>query len=174
MIYAEAIGDQCSLYMDEIEQEALENNGLRAWDNNDFENDYIKTPPKDITSLTSEQLGQYYWTLTQYEAYTNTLLTRAELEYECAKDQYYYAYREGMHEYSSASANSSRKMTAEERSIEINGSPGIREYFQYKKKCQSKINTLKRHQDSIKIFREVCSREISRRESEFKNCKRNV
>lgn len=123
--------------------------------------------PKNITDVTSKDLGEYLNAFTQQNMYMKTLLGWAECLQEDSRRMYAEVsapkYRELL--------NSKLSETAKEK--EVNSCEDIKPYFDEYMDCRIKISLIKSNIESIESAIFTISREVSRRTGDFNIENRN-
>lgn len=123
--------------------------------------------PREITEVTSRDLGEYLNAFTQQKVYMRTLLGRAELLEEDSRRKYF-ASTEGLyHQYSDTKLSE----TAKDRLI--NSDEEVMPFFEEYKNAKSRVSLLKSSIENIEDIIFLLSREVTRRNSDFDTEARN-
>lgn len=153
--------------LDQVEEE-LESEGIKLFDNEDIMDDYLRLPA-DLTEEPSKELGKYFTTLTKQKVWTRTLLGRASAvlrevteELDDIKDKVF--------------SELPAKMSVTEknlklRSHEIYGEKAT-ELLKSVAVLEEKTNILKDYLENLIDCIFAVSREVSRRESDWDDDKR--
>lgn len=156
-------------FLSSLEDE-LENQGVVFWEtekNLNIEEEYLFLP-RDITNVTSRELGNYLNAFTQQKMYIRTLLGRTEIEVEKARKKYIESSEQV---YKTLSTNGKLSETAKERIInaEENVKPYYYSYLEWLQRKNLLISNITNIEDAIFLI----SREVSRRTSDFADENRN-
>lgn len=155
-------------YMDRMEND-LEKQGLTFFQpdiNLDIDSDFLSLP-REITEVTSKDLGEYLNAFTQQKMYYRTLYGRATLLVEEAQRVYYEV---SAREYEIRSREKLSE-TAKERII--NSKPEIRPYYEALRDCTRKQEIISQAILNIEDAIFMISREVSRRNSDYDSENRN-
>ena len=131
-----------------------------------IDNDYLSLP-RDITEVTSKELGRYMNAFTQQKVYMRTMENYAELSAEEARR----AYVDVSARYFSEYLGSKLSETAKER--EVNSQSDVREAYEEWIDCKNKVKLIQSNILSIEEILFMLSREVSRRTGDFGNESRN-
>ncbi len=138
-----------------------------------FENDYLNIDddylmlPREITEITSKELGEYLNAFTQQKMYMRTLSGRLSLYIEDCRRKYYEVSAERYRRLT----NDKMSETAKERVIITSDEvrPYYEEYIDFKNKGKILENSIANIEDTIFLL----SREISRRTGDFADDRRD-
>lgn len=131
-----------------------------------IDKDYL-TLPKNLTEVSTRDLGEYLNAFTQQKVYMRTLLGYAEMFLEDSRSQYSLA-SEAIYK---RLLNTKLSETSKER--EVNSDPSVRPYFEAYLEYKSKVRLLGMNIDSITDILFLISREVSRRTGDFSEENRN-
>lgn len=148
-------------YLDKIEDE-LESSGVLFFDDKvvDINDEYLHLP-RDLTEVTSRDLGEYLNAFTQQRVYMRTLLGRVELQEEEARRNYFVM----ANEVYKSLANHKLSETAKDRII--NSDEDILPLYEAYMDAKQRVKTV---QYAIANADDVCfliSREVTRRNGDF-------
>ena len=148
--------------LDTVERE-LKNEGIVLFDNESILEDYLRLPV-DITEVPSRDLGRYFNTLTQQKVWVRTLLSRVcimirELENELDDIRY------------STYSELPIKMSIKEKELQLQGN--AKEQLERLNILESKKLMLSNYLESLTDVLFVVSREVTRRESDWNEDKRD-
>lgn len=150
---------------DRVEEE-LEEQGITLFDNDNILTEYLRLPA-DITEVESRELGKYFTSFTQQKMWTRTLLGRASAMLKELND----------------SLDSVRgrvystlptKMSVKEKELKVKSdSPEVLKYMQDISFYEEKKRMLVDYLDNLTDALFCISREVSRREYDFGDDKRD-
>lgn len=148
--------------LDTVERE-LKDDGIILFDNENILEDYLRLPA-DITEVPSKDLGRYFNTLTQQKVWVRTLLSRVcimirELENELDDIRY------------SIYSELPIKMSVKEKELQLQGN--AKEQLERLNILESKKLMLSNYLESLTDVLFVVSREVTRRESDWNEDKRD-
>jgi hypothetical protein len=125
--------------------------------------------PSDVTGVPSQELGKYMNAFTQQRMYMRTLVGWQEMIIEERKREYYDVSNDKYQELT----DNRRKLTETAKEKIVNNDPEIKPLFIAFKDAKKKLRLLELNIDSIDDAVFNISREISRREGDFKKENRN-
>lgn len=148
--------------LDTLERE-LKQDGIVLFDNENILEDYLRLPA-DITEVPSKDLGRYFNTLTQQKVWVRTLLSRVcimirELENELDDIRY------------STYSELPIKMSVKEKELQLQGN--AKEQLERLNILESKKLMLSNYLESLTDVLFIVSREVTRRESDWNEDKRD-
>ena len=148
--------------LDQVERD-LRRDGIVLFDNENILKDYLRLPA-DITEVPSKDLGRYFNTLTQQKVWVRTLLSRVcimirELENELDDIRY------------STYSELPIKMSVKEKELQLQGN--AKEQLERLNILESKKLMLSNYLESLTDVLFVVSREVTRRESDWNEDKRD-
>ena len=131
-----------------------------------IDKDYL-TLPKNLTEVSTRDLGEYLNAFTQQKVYMRTLLGYAEMFLEDYKSQYYTASERIYKKFLGT------KMTETSKEREVNSDPEVKPHLEKYTEYKNKVRLLTMNIDSITDILFLISREVSRRTGDFSEENRN-
>lgn len=148
-------------YVSRIEN-SLQKDGVALFDEKylDINEEYLRLP-REITEVTSKELGEYLNAFTQQKMYLRTVAGRVLLYIEECRRKYYEVSAEKYRRLSTDKMSETAKERIILSSPEVR--PTYEEYMDFKNKGKILENTIANIEDTIFLL----SREISRRTGDF-------
>lgn len=155
-------------YFARIEDE-LKAQGVLLMDNDNLniDRDFLVLP-KNLTDLTTRDLGETLNAFTQQKIYQRTIMSRLELDIESAERRYYNVSAVMYEEFSRS------KMSEKAKERLINQDPKVKEAHELLNDKVNKLNMVSKSIANIEDAIFLLSREVTRRNSDFDNENRSV
>lgn len=149
-------------FLDSIEDD-LSEKGVVFFDNEtglNINDEYLQLP-REITEVTSRDLGEYLNAFTQQKVYLRTVLGRAELVEEEARRAYYSSTDELYKKYST------HRMSETAKDRVINADESVKPLMEAYMDAKSRVQMVKYAIDNVEDICFMLSREVTRRNSDF-------
>lgn len=149
-------------FLDSIEDE-LSSDGVVFFDNNtglNIDEEYLELP-REITEVTSRDLGEHLNAFTQQKVYLRTILGRAELLEEQARRDYFSSTEELYRKYSAS------KMSETAKDRIINSDDSVKPLLEEYKNAKSRVSMIRYAIDNVEDIIFMISREVTRRNADF-------
>ena len=156
-------------YVDAMQKE-LESQGVKFFtpdDSLNIDQDFLVLP-KNITEVTNRDLGEYLNAFTQQKMYLRTLLGWAESMLEQARREYHLVADPKYKELNKT------KLTEKAKDLEVNSSEEVIDSYNAVQDMRMKITLLNHTIDNLTDSLFMLSREVSRRNGDFDNERRNM
>lgn len=151
-------------FLDSIEDD-LSAQGVVFFDNNtglDINEEYLQLP-REITEVTSRDLGEYLNAFTQQKVYLRTVLGRVELLEEEARRAYYASTDSLYKKYST------QRMSETAKDRVINADDSVKPLLEEYRDAKSRVQMVKYAIDNVEDICFMLSREVTRRNADFES-----
>lgn len=149
-------------FLDSIEDD-LSSRGVVFFDNEtglNINEEYLQLP-REITEVTSRDLGEYLNAFTQQKVYLRTVLGRAELVEEEARRAYYSSTDSLYKKYST------QRMSETAKDRVINADDSVKPLLEEYQNARSRVQMVKYAIDNVEDICFMLSREVTRRNADF-------
>lgn len=140
---------------------------LMDTDNLNIDREYLVLP-KNLTDITTRDLGEMLNAFTQQKIFQRTVMGRLELVIESAERRYYNASALMYEEYSKS------KMSEKAKERLINQDPEVKKAHEFLNDKVNQLNMVSKSIANIEDAIFLLSREVTRRNSDFENENRSV
>ena len=127
-----------------------------------IDNEYLELP-REITEVSSRDLGEYLNAFTQQKVYLRTILGRAELLEEQAR-RYYFSSTEDLYR-----KYSGQKMSETAKDRVINADEDVKPLLEEYKDAKARVQMVKYAIENVEDICFLISREVTRRNADFDN-----
>ena len=151
-------------FLDSIEDD-LSRQGVVFFDNEtglDINEEYLQLP-REITEVTSRDLGEYLNAFTQQKVYLRTVLGRVELLEEEARRAYYESTNGLYKKYST------QRMSETAKDRVINADDSVKPLLEEYRDAKSRVQMVKYAIDNVEDICFMLSREVTRRNADFES-----
>lgn len=151
-------------FLDSIEDD-LSSRGVVFFDNEtglNINEEYLQLP-REITEVTSRDLGEYLNAFTQQKVYLRTVLGRAELVEEEARRAYYSSTDSLYKKYST------QRMSETAKDRVINADDSVKPLLEEYQNARSRVQMVKYAIDNVEDICFMLSREVTRRNADFES-----
>ena len=151
-------------FLDSIEDD-LSSQGVVFFDNEtglNINEEYLQLP-REITEVTSRDLGEYLNAFTQQKVYLRTVLGRAELVEEEARRAYYSSTDSLYKKYST------QRMSETAKDRVINADDSVKPLLEEYQNARSRVQMVKYAIDNVEDICFMLSREVTRRNADFES-----
>ena len=127
-----------------------------------IDNEYLELP-REITEVSSRDLGEYLNAFTQQKVYLRTILGRAELLEEQARRNYFSSTEDLYKKYSN------QKMSETAKDRVINADEDVKPLLEEYKDAKARVQMVKYAIENVEDICFLISREVTRRNADFDN-----
>lgn len=149
-------------FLDHIEDD-LTKQGVVFFDTDtglNIDNEYLELP-REITEVSSRDLGEYLNAFTQQKVYLRTILGRAELLEEQARRNYFSSTEDLYRKYSG------QKMSETAKDRVINADEDVKPLLEEYKDAKARVQMVKYAIENVEDICFLISREVTRRNADF-------
>ena len=149
-------------FLDHIEDD-LTKQGVVFFDTDtglNIDNEYLELP-REITEVSSRDLGEYLNAFTQQKVYLRTILGRAELLEEQARRNYFSSTEDLYRKYSA------QKMSETAKDRVINANEDVKPLLEEYKDAKARVQMVKYAIENVEDICFLISREVTRRNADF-------
>lgn len=125
-----------------------------------IDNEYLELP-REITEVSSRDLGEYLNAFTQQKVYLRTILGRAELLEEQARRNYFSSTEDLYRKYSA------QKMSETAKDRVINADEDVKPLLEEYKDAKARVQVVKYAIENVEDICFLISREVTRRNADF-------
>lgn len=127
-----------------------------------IDSEYLELP-REITEVSSRDLGEYLNAFTQQKVYLRTILGRAELLEEQARRDYFSSTEDLYKKYSN------QKMSETAKDRVINADEDVKPLLEEYKDAKARVQMVKYAIENVEDICFLISREVTRRNADFDN-----
>jgi hypothetical protein len=151
-------------FLDSVEDD-LKAQGVVFFDHEtglNIDEEYLELP-REITEVTSRDLGEYLNAFTQQKVYLRTVLGRAELLEEEARREYYESTEDLYRKYGS------QKLSETAKDRLINSDEDVKPLLEAYKDAKARVQMVKYAIENVEDICFLISREVTRRNADFES-----